>query len=60
MAIGLPEAADFEEWPSFDLMDSGLLAPIFPPRRGIRLLGVSLSSLERQTLQTEPQLRLAL
>lgn len=28
-----------------------LLAPIFPPRRGIRLLGVSLSSLERQTLQ---------
>ncbi|MQX71642.1 DNA polymerase IV [Sinorhizobium meliloti] len=37
-----------------------LLAPILPPRRGIRLLGVSLSSLERQTLQTEPQLRLAL
>lgn len=37
-----------------------LLAPIFPPRRGIRLLGVSLSSLERQTPQTEPQLRLAL
>ncbi|GEC41388.1 hypothetical protein CN204_26900 [Sinorhizobium meliloti] len=37
-----------------------LLAPIFPPRRGILLLGVSLSSLERQTLQTEPQLRLAL
>lgn len=30
-----------------------LLAPIFPPRRGIRLLGVSLSSLERQTLQTD-------
>lgn len=43
-----------------DLEECLLLAPIFPPRRGIRLLGVSLSSLERQTLQTEPQLRLAL
>jgi DNA polymerase-4 len=37
-----------------------LLAPIFPPRRGIRLLGVTLSSLERQALGVAPQLRLAL
>ncbi|OWV65510.1 DNA polymerase IV [Rhizobium sp. R339] len=37
-----------------------LLAPIFPPRKGIRLLGVSLSSLERRAAGTEPQLRLAL
>lgn len=37
-----------------------LLAPIFPPRKGIRLLGVSLSSLERQTSEVAPQLRLAL
>lgn len=37
-----------------------LLAPIFPPRKGIRLLGVSLSSLERQTSGAMPQLRLAL
>ncbi|MCA1443190.1 DNA polymerase IV [Ensifer sp. IC4062] len=37
-----------------------LLAPIFPPRKGIRLLGVSLSSLERQTSGVAPQLRLAL
>ncbi|MDX0284736.1 DNA polymerase IV [Sinorhizobium meliloti] len=37
-----------------------LLAPIFPSRRGIRLLGVTLSSLERQTSGVAPQLRLAL
>ncbi|PDT75789.1 DNA polymerase IV, partial [Sinorhizobium sp. BJ1] len=37
-----------------------LLTPIFPPRRGIRLLGVTLSSLERQTSVVAPQLRLAL
>ncbi|MGV4797003.1 DNA polymerase IV [Rhizobium sp. F40D2] len=37
-----------------------LLAPIFPPRKGIRLVGVTLSSLERRTSGTEPQLRLAL
>ncbi|MBP2236312.1 DNA polymerase-4 [Sinorhizobium kostiense] len=37
-----------------------LLAPIFPPRRGIRLLGVTLSSLERRTFGVAPQLRLAL
>ncbi|MBB3595983.1 DNA polymerase-4 [Rhizobium sp. BK529] len=36
-----------------------LLAPIFPPRKGIRLLGVTLSSLERAA-EAEPQLRLAL
>jgi len=37
-----------------------LLAPIFPPRKGIRLLGVTLSSLEPRAVITEPQLRLAL
>ncbi|WP_085032989.1 DNA polymerase IV [Ensifer aridi] len=37
-----------------------LLTPIFPPRKGIRLLGVTLSSLERQTSEVAPQLRLAL
>ncbi|NNU63818.1 DNA polymerase IV [Rhizobium sp. WYCCWR 11152] len=37
-----------------------LLAPIFPPRKGIRLLGVSLSSLERRKSEATPQLRLAL
>lgn len=37
-----------------------LLAPIFPPRRGIRLLGVTLSSLERRTSGVAPQLWLAL
>ncbi|MBB4228913.1 DNA polymerase-4 [Rhizobium mongolense] len=35
-----------------------LLAPIFPPRKGIRLLGVS--SLERRRSEAKPQLRLAL
>ena len=45
-----------------DLEDivSLLLAPIFPSRKGIRLLGISLSSLERRAAGTEPQLRLAL
>ena len=37
-----------------------LLAPIFPPSKGIRLLGVSLSSLERRAAETAPQLRLEL
>jgi DNA polymerase-4 len=37
-----------------------LLAPLFPTRKGIRLLGVSLSSLERRVPVAEPQLRLAL
>lgn len=37
-----------------------LLVPLFPPRKGIRLLGVSLSSLERRWSDTAPQLRLAL
>ena len=36
-----------------------MLAPIFPPRKGIRLLGITLSSLERQASGTEPQLQLA-
>jgi DNA polymerase-4 len=42
-----------------DIVDL-LLSPIFPPRKGIRLLGVTLSSLGRQTVAMEPQLRLAL
>ncbi|MCO6180877.1 DNA polymerase IV, partial [Ciceribacter sp. RN22] len=37
-----------------------LLAPVFPPKKGIRLLGVTLSSLEQRALSTEPQLQLAL
>ncbi|ANL31180.1 DNA polymerase IV 3 (plasmid) [Rhizobium phaseoli] len=36
-----------------------MLAPIFPPRQGIRLLGITLSSLERRASRTEPQLQLA-
>ncbi|MBB2820066.1 UNVERIFIED_ORG: DNA polymerase-4 [Rhizobium esperanzae] len=36
-----------------------MLAPIFPPRKGIRLLGITLSSLERRASGTEPQLQLA-
>ncbi|NKF34710.1 DNA polymerase IV, partial [Pseudomonas sp. BGM005] len=32
---------------------------IFPPRQGIRLLGITLSSLERRASGTEPQLQLA-
>jgi DNA polymerase-4 len=51
----LPTITDLEE--VVDL----LLAPIFPPRKGIRLLGVTLSSLEeRRASRTAPQLRLAL
>ncbi len=50
----LPGIADLEEVVSL------LLAPIFPPKKGIRLLGVSLSSLERRAALTQPQLRLAL
>ncbi|TBC79505.1 DNA polymerase IV [Rhizobium ruizarguesonis] len=50
----LPAIAELE-----DVVDM-LLAPIFPPRKGIRLLGVSLSSLERRRSETTPQLRLAL
>ena len=37
-----------------------LLGPIFPAPKGIRLLGVSLSSLEERRPETTPQLRLAL
>ncbi|MBB2677278.1 UNVERIFIED_ORG: DNA polymerase-4 [Rhizobium esperanzae] len=36
-----------------------MLAPIFPPRKSIRLLGITLSSLERRASRTEPQLQLA-
>ncbi|MBB2830134.1 UNVERIFIED_ORG: DNA polymerase-4 [Rhizobium esperanzae] len=38
---------------------SRMLAPIFPPRKGIRLLGITLTSLERRASGTEPQLQLA-
>lgn len=48
----LPAIADLE-----DLVNL-LLAPIFPPRKGIRLLGVTLSSLEGRAPAAEPQLRL--
>lgn len=37
-----------------------LLQPIFPVRKGIRLLGVTLSSLERDADQSQPQLALPL
>lgn len=37
-----------------------LLAPLFPPRKGIRLLGVTLSSLDGEEAETDGQLRLAL
>ncbi|MBY3213469.1 DNA polymerase IV [Rhizobium laguerreae] len=49
----LPAIADLE-----DLVNL-LLAPIFPPGKGIRLLGVTLSSLEGRAPAAEPQLRLA-
>lgn len=49
----LPAIADLEE------MVNLLLAPIFPPRKGIRLLGVALSSLEGRAPAAEPQMRLA-
>ncbi|MBB4111862.1 DNA polymerase-4 [Rhizobium sp. BK226] len=49
----LPAIANLEE-----VVDM-LLAPIFPPRKGIRLLGVSLSSLERRRSEATPQLQLA-
>ncbi|MBY5358808.1 DNA polymerase IV [Rhizobium leguminosarum] len=48
----LPAIADLE-----DLVNL-LLAPIFPPPKGIRLLGVTLSSLEGRAPAAEPQLRL--
>ncbi|SCW90607.1 DNA polymerase-4 [Rhizobium mongolense subsp. loessense] len=50
----LPAIGDLED------MVGLLLAPLFPTRKGIRLLGVSLSSLERRAAIAEPQLRLAL
>ena len=37
-----------------------LLAPVFPVRLGIRLLGVSLSSLDREEMEDKQQLRLSL
>ncbi|MGR9408137.1 DNA polymerase IV [Rhizobium leguminosarum] len=52
--VPLPAIANLEE------VIELLLVPIFPPRKGIRLLGVSLSSLERRRSETAPQLRLAL
>ncbi|MCO6180838.1 DNA polymerase IV [Ciceribacter sp. RN22] len=50
----LPAIADLEDVVGI------LLAPVFPPKKGIRLLGVTLSSLEQRALSTEPQLQLAL
>ncbi|EJT06257.1 DNA polymerase IV [Rhizobium sp. CCGE 510] len=50
----LPSVGDLE-----DLVDL-LLVALFPSPKGIRLLGVSLSSLERRRPETQPQLRLAL
>ncbi len=49
----MPAIADLED------VIGLLLAPLFPPRKGIRLLGVSLSSLEQRAPVAEPQLRLA-
>lgn len=37
-----------------------LLEPMFPPRKGVRLLGVSLSSLEQRLARHEAQLSLAI
>ncbi|MEJ6849857.1 DNA polymerase IV [Sinorhizobium fredii] len=54
VAAPLPTIADLEDVVGL------LLTPIFPPRKGIRLLGVTLSSLERRAMVAEPQLRLAL
>jgi DNA polymerase-4 len=54
VAAPLPTIAELEN------VVGRLLAPIFPPRKGIRLLGVSLSSLERRAPVAESQLRLAL
>ncbi|MEZ2128112.1 MULTISPECIES: DNA polymerase IV [unclassified Sinorhizobium] len=50
----LASMSELEEIISF------LLQPIFPLRKGIRLLGVTLSSLERQVRQVAPQLALPL
>ncbi|MBB3965793.1 DNA polymerase IV [Rhizobium metallidurans] len=52
--VPLSTIADLEE--VVDL----LLAPIFPPHKGVRLLGVSLSSLESGGRETMHQLRLEL
>ncbi|CDN52145.1 DNA polymerase IV [Neorhizobium galegae] len=54
VAAPLPTIAELEN------VVGRLLAPIFPPRKGIRLLGVSLSSLERRAPIAESQLWLAL
>ena len=51
--VPLPAITDLEEIVGL------LLAPIFPPRKGIRLLGVTLPALERRANGTEPQLQLA-
>jgi DNA polymerase-4 len=54
--ISLP-VADVRELAS--LVDV-LLTPVFPTDKGIRLLGVTLSSLERSGETTQPQLMLSL
>jgi DNA polymerase IV len=42
----------------FEELAASLLAPVFPTEKGIRLLGVSLSSLSAQALKTDEQLKL--
>jgi DNA polymerase IV len=44
----------------FDQLSNELLEPLFPVARGIRLLGVSLSSLGGEATRSEPQLDLSL
>ncbi|WP_337995691.1 DNA polymerase IV [Oleispirillum naphthae] len=41
-------------------LGAALLAPLFPARKGIRLLGITLSSFEEETAPAPAQLRLAL
>jgi DNA polymerase-4 len=38
---------------------NALLEPLFPVTKGIRLLGMTLSSLDEKQLESEPQLRLS-
>jgi DNA polymerase-4 len=53
-AAPLPAIADLKDIVGL------LLAPIFAPRKGIRPLGVALSSLEARASAAQPELRLAL
>jgi DNA polymerase-4 len=51
---GVSSQAELERF-SYALLD-----PVFPPRLGIRLLGVTLSSLDREEAQDDGQLQLSL